>query len=73
MESSSKRKEAPKEEDAPIQRDRDYYLAPTQDGKPMQMPKQETASLDVSKHAYENNTLRGKANILYEVHCECDS
>ena len=69
VESSSKRKEAPKEEETTSQREGDYYLAPTRDGKPMQMPKQESASLDVSKHAYENNTLHGKANIVYEVHC----
>ena len=35
----------------------------------MQKPKQESASLDVSEHAYENNTLQGKASIVYEVHC----
>ena len=65
--SSTKRKEAPKEEEAPVQREGGYYLAPTEDGKPMQKPKQESASLDVSEHAYENNTLQGKANIVYEV------
>ena len=63
MESSTKRKEAPKEEEAPVQREGGYYLAPTEDGK------QESASLDVSEHAYENNTLQGKASIVYEVHC----
>lgn len=69
MESSTKRKEVPKEEETPIQRDGDYYLAPTKDGKGMQMPKQESASLDVTEHAYQNNTLQGKANIVYEVRC----
>ncbi|KAK8826822.1 hypothetical protein WA556_004410, partial [Blastocystis sp. ATCC 50177/Nand II] len=66
VESSTKRKEAPKEEEAPVQREGGYYLAPTEDGKPMQKPKQESASLDVSEHAYENNTLQGKASIVYE-------
>ena len=69
MESSTKRKEAPKEEDSPVQREGGYYLAPTEDGKPIQKPMQESASLDVLEHAYENNTLQGKANIVYEVHC----
>ena len=59
--------EAPREEETPVQKEGGYYLAPTEDGKPMQKPKQESASLDVSEHAYENNTLQGKANIVYEV------
>ena len=52
-----------------FEREGGYYLAPTEDGKPMQKPMQESASLDVSEHAYENNTLQGKASIVYEVHC----
>ena len=69
MESSTRRKEAPREEETPVQKEGGYDLAPPEDGKPILKPKQESASLDVSEHAYENNTLQGKASIVYEVHC----
>ena len=42
-----------------------YYLQPTKD-TPMQA-KQTSQSVTLSDHVYKNNTLNGKANVVYEV------
>ena len=67
MGAPTKKRPAVEKEEPSVQRGRDYYLAPTEDGQPMKPQKSQSTSLDVSKHAYENNTLKGKANIVYEV------
>lgn len=67
MEAPTKKRPAVEEEEPAAQKEGGYYLAPTEDGQPMKPQKSQSASLDVSEHAYENNTLKGKANIVYEV------
>lgn len=42
-----------------------YYLQPTED-TPMQS-KQKSQSVSLTDHVYKNNTLNGKANVVYEV------
>lgn len=45
-----------------------YYLEPSKDTPSQSV--QKSQSVDLSSHVYKNDTLNGKANVVYEVRIE---